>query len=197
MFYNWKNIYPQLSMIDKNEIKKELELNYKWYPWPEKNLYKKNTYKWDIIPFLYTFPANNSNNKKWISETCDLFPETTKILKSLPNIRTALFSKMGPYTIIESHKGWGELSNYVLRCHIPIYIPEKNKCGISVEGILNFHSNSKIICFDDSKIHNAFNFSSYDRIILIIDFERPKQLPLGNAPFGKTLELSNFTKMFK
>ena len=198
MFYNWIDFYPHLSYIKENkeQIIKELKNNKIWFPWPEKNLYIKSHYKWDIIPLLYTFPANNENRKTWIHDTCNLFPKTVEILKKLPNIKTALFSKMGPYTIIDSHQGWGELSNYVLRCHIPIYIPEKNKCGISVGGILKFHSNSEIICFDDSKIHNAFNFSHLERIVLILDFERPEGILHGKAPFGKTKELTNFMKIF-
>jgi len=31
------------------------------------------------------------------------------------------------------HVGWGDLSNYVLRCHIPIIVPESGACGVTVD----------------------------------------------------------------
>lgn len=198
MFYNWKELYPSLKILEDNifTIKKELFSNNYWIPWPEKNLYDNKKYKWDVIPLLYTFPSYDVNKKKWITETCDLFPNTVTLLKNIPNIRTALFSKMGPKTIIDSHKGWGELSNYVLRCHIPIYIPDKKTCGLSVCGNLKYHNSTEIICFDDSKIHNAFNFSSNERVVLIIDILRPIGIKKGNASLGKTKELNNIMELF-
>ena len=65
-FYNWFAIYPFLSIIFENTeiIKNEIENNTYWVPWPEKNLYSNDSYKWDIIPFVYTLPSNNVNNKK-------------------------------------------------------------------------------------------------------------------------------------
>ena len=198
MFYNWEKLYPLLQILKDNisVMEKELSDNDFWIPWPEKNLYKNKTYKWDVIPLLYTFPSYNIKKKKWIKETCYLFPNTVSLLKNIPNIRTALFSKMGPETIIESHTGWGELSNYVLRCHIPIFIPDKKKCGLSVCGNLKYHNSKEIICFDDSKIHNAFNFSSKERIVLIVDILRPSCIKKGNASFGKTKELNNILDLF-
>jgi hypothetical protein len=198
-FYNWFAIYPFLSIIFENTeiIKNEIENNTYWVPWPEKNLYNNDSYKWDIIPFVYTLPSNNVNNKKWIKFYCEKFPKTTKLLKEIPGLRTALISKMGKYTIIDSHTGWGELSNYVLRCHIPLYIPKGNKCGVSVGGHIKKHNSNDIICFDDSKIHNAFNFSPEDRIVIIIDIIRPEYLPIGKAKYGKTKELISLMDLFK
>ena len=198
MFYNWKELYPSLKNLEGNIdiIKKELSHNNYWLPWPEKNLYNNKNYSWDIIPLLHTFPSYNIKNQKWIEETSNLFPLTVHLLKNIPNIRTALFSKMGKKTIIDSHTGWGELSNYVLRCHIPIHIPDKEMCGVSVGGIIHYHNPKDIICFDDSIIHNAFNFSDNERIVLIIDILRPKNIKKGNAPINTTKELKDIIDFF-
>ena len=61
---------------------------------------------------------------------------------------------------------------------------------------MKYHTQKEIICFDDSKIHNAFNFSESERIILIIDILRPLYIKKGNAPLGKTKELNNIMKLF-
>jgi len=198
MFYNWKELFPSLTIIQDNicNIKKELNSNNYWIPWPEKNLYDNKRYKWDVIPLLYTFPSCDVSKQKWIQKNCDLFPNTVNLLKNIPNIRTALFSKMGSQTVIDPHTGWGELSNYVLRCHIPIYIPKENTCGLTVSNILKYHSSKEIMCFDDSKIHSAFNFSNSERIVLIIDLLRPNGIEMGDSSFGKTQELNNFMEIF-
>jgi Aspartyl/Asparaginyl beta-hydroxylase len=41
----------------------------------------------------------------------------------LPTARTALFSRLGAGTRISSHRGWAELANHVLRCHLSLVVP--------------------------------------------------------------------------
>ena len=50
------------------------------------------------------------------------------------------------------------------------------------------------LCFDDSKVHRAFNYSKQDdRIVLILDLARPGKLPLaGTATGGHTDEVDDF-----
>jgi Aspartyl/Asparaginyl beta-hydroxylase len=54
------------------------------------------------------------------------------------------------------------------------------------------HSVGRPLCFDDSKIHRAFNYSKSPRIVLILDLVRPSYLPLGTATGGHSDELDNF-----
>lgn len=40
---------------------------------------------------------------------------------------------------LSSHTGWADLSNYVLRCHLCLDIPnEDNSCGLLVSGDVSF-----------------------------------------------------------
>lgn len=46
------------------------------------------------------------------------------VLKKVgPTLRTALFSKLGPGARISSHRGWADLANHVLRCHLGLVVP--------------------------------------------------------------------------
>ena len=56
---------------------------------------------------------------------------------------------------------------------------------------------NKIIVFDDSKLHYAQNNGSKDRIILILDIDRPKNVKIGTSTVEDTAELNNFIDSIK
>jgi hypothetical protein len=184
-----------------------------WTAWPEKNHYEseldnlsddgQNTYpaSWTVFPLCHTFPATDESARKWIDLTCSYTPHTTALLKSIvPVLRTALFSRLDPRTKLGDHTGWADLANHVLRIHIPIEIPtgefNDGLCGTWVDGCVETHSNDRIISFDDSKLHRAFNYSDEERIVLILDLARPGDFPKGTAVGGHTDELEAFIKQF-
>ena len=50
-------------------------------------------------------------------------------------------------------------------------------------------------CFDDAKIHRAYNYHATDsRVVLIVDLARPPGHPLGRATGGHSDELDAFLK---
>ena len=51
---------------------------------------------------------------------------------------------------------------------------------------------NKIIVFDDSKMHYAENNGDSDRIILILDIERPDFVKKGISDIENTNELNEF-----
>ncbi len=55
----------------------------------------------------------------------------------------------------------------------------------------------KIIVFDDSLRHKAFNSATESRIVLIIDIERPAYVPKGTVKGGHTKELDDLLAKFK
>ena len=61
-----------------------------------------------------------------------------------------------------------------------------------VDGVVETHQVGRPLCFDDSKVHRAFNYSNDDRIVLILDIARPPMLPSGTATGGHTDELDDF-----
>lgn len=205
-YYNAIDVNPSIQVLKDNiglirEEVTSLLTNNEWTPWPEANLYNGEAQAgdWRVIPLLYTFPAYDTSSTKWVGSNCKLCPKTTELLKSIPNIRTALFSKMGAKTRLAAHQGWADLANYVLRCHLPIIVPEneKNLCGMWVDGHVNYHKEGELLMFDDSKWHKAFNVADKDRIILIFDVMRPDEIPKGCAEAGHTEKLDEFIAAFE
>jgi len=204
-FYYWKEHFPELKLLqdDIDIIIEESKNIENWVPWPEDHfslsIDASNRKDWTVFPLMYTFPAFDDSRKTWVNSTSQMCPRTTALIKQIPNSRTALFSKLGPTTTLASHTGWADLSNYVLRCHLCLDIPnEDNSCGLLVSGDVQYHKQNQIIVFDDSKSHRAFNNSDgLSRTVLIIDMARPPTIPLGTATGSHTAELDGFVSMFK
>ena len=66
-----------------------------WNAWPETNLYESEAGKdWKVVPFLHTFPAYDVSSSEWVETNCKQCPRTVELLKRIPGIRTALYSRM-------------------------------------------------------------------------------------------------------
>ena len=70
-------------------------------------------------------------------------------------------------------------------------------CGLWVDGEVRYHEQGEILVFDDSRRHKAFNHSKdKDRVVLILDLLRPRDLPLGTAFGGHTDDLDDLLSKF-
>ncbi len=99
-----------------------------------------------------------------------LCPKSQAILSKIPELISCDFSKMKPHTEILPHKGY---SRMVLRCHLPLIVPAGNLCGIKVGEETRDHEKGKLLIFDDSFTHNAWNHSDAPRIVLMFDIPNP------------------------
>ena len=215
-FYDANEVFPELNKIYNNNLNEKIikeimnNINSKnmWINWPEKPLYDSKDAEWKIIPFC--------GFGIWVDKNVEKFPETAKFLKSIKGLKVAIISKLGANTKLKEHRGWADLSNNVLRCHFGIKVP-KTKCFIGVGDIINekiynhdkevdmnninweikFHEKNKWTIFDDSKLHFAGNFSDEERIVLILDIERPNFVKKGTAIKGDTKELTELINQFK
>lgn len=176
----------------RGEILAELQSAKKWNPWPERGLYA-NDGDWKVFPF-YAFGI-------WVEENCDKLPVLSKFIKDIPGLKLATLSKLSAGMKLKPHRGWGNHSNFVLRCHYGLRVPvgcyieiTDHKTG-KVER--QYHGEDEWMVFDDSEIHMAANESDEDRIILIIDIDRPEDVQLGNSTVGDTTELKNIVEYFK
>ena len=189
-FYNYKDIYPFLEVLKDNkiEIKNEVDniLKEKWNIWPEENLYTKGG-EWKIFPF-YGFDI-------WIEHNCKKCPVIFDILKNIPGLKTALLSKLKPNTTLDKHRGWANLSNYVLRCQYGINV--NSKCFLGCNEEIVKMEEDMIVVFDDSEWHYAENKGDCDRIVLILDIERPSYVKLGESDIEETPELFDFINEIK
>ena len=138
-------------------------------------------------------PVDNKgleDNDKWgalflwdygrqVPENAKQFPKTLQALESVPMPRIpgqapmALFSKLAPQTRIPPHNG---LLNTRLICHLPLVVPEN--CGaLRVGNEQRPWTEGKLLIFDDSIEHEAWNDSGRERIILLFEVWRPEIAP--------------------
>jgi len=119
---------------------------------------------WNV---LYLFLHNLD-----FKENLDLFPQTVDAINSIPNWYChAFFSVLSPNTHIEKHHG---PTNKKLRVHVPLVVPEGGVSGIRVGDETIIFEKGKLVVFDDSFEHEAWNnHSSKSRICLIVDVWHP------------------------
>lgn len=177
----------------------------RFFDWPETSLYDgAGGATWRVLPFCHTFPANDASKTTWLPTSTAACPQTAALLRRIPGLRTALFSRMGPRTELAPHSGWADLSNHVLRVHMPLLLPGEGggggarACGITVGDAVQHHRMGNFIVFDDSKEHSAFNSHPHDtRYVLIFDLVRPPGLPPGKATGATSEELQGFIDYFR
>ena len=81
-FYEWRDLYPELEVLYRNQdlLREELENIPKWVPWPEDHFSlakdDSNTRDWTVFPLLHTFPAYDTKKMKWVESTCQQCPKT-------------------------------------------------------------------------------------------------------------------------
>jgi hypothetical protein len=184
-YFDIYKLYPELTIINKNHNIILEELNgikdkdpKLWHYWIENEL--------KVFPFYFF--------GKWASIAKRLCPQTFSILQKIPKLKTAAFSCLEPNKQIQPHKGWADLANYVLRCHYGLIVPEN--CGCVCDNFVVYHKNRNWLVFDDSKMHSSFNYSTKNRIIFIIDMERPYNIPIGTSKVAYKTELMDFIKSF-
>ncbi len=202
-FYKVDEVYPYLTDIYELNKKIESEVSNvlvsksdKWVDWPEKYLYDEKNSSWKIYPF-YAFGI-------WVNSNCESCPTITKFLKSIKGLKLASLSKLSPNLKLDAHQGYGSHSNNILRCHYPIIVPKKkNSCKIHLADSYQSKYESvsykkfKWIIFDDAKVHWVENQGESDRIVLLLDIERPEFVEKGQSIEGDSTELLQLIEYFK
>jgi len=203
------DLYPQLALLLTPSalriLQQEAQTIPQWMAWPEQVHYHQapdntdddgaaDAVPWTVFPLVHCFPANQLAKRTWIPATCQYLPQTVQLLTDAlgDSLRTALFSRLEAGAVLQAHTGWQDLANYVLRVHIPLQVAPGGLCGTWVDGCVETHETGRPLCFDDSKTHRAFNYSTQERIVLIVDLERPHHWPMGTATGGHSEELDAF-----
>lgn len=90
-------------------------------------------------------------------------------LPRINNSPTIMFSLLRPGARIAPHTG---THNARLTCHLPLIVP--SNCGFRVGNDVRRWEEGKLLVFDDTIEHEAWNDSDKDRIVLIFDIWRPE-----------------------
>ena len=134
--------------------------------------------------FGYGYKAENN---------CAACPETTRLVTSVPGMKTAFFSILGPRSHVPPHRG---PYKGLLRYHLGLKIPAPDRCGIRVADQRLTWREGESLLFDDTYEHEAWNHSDQDRVVLFLDVLRP--LPSGwdlaNRLFVGAVALSPFVQ---
>lgn len=133
-------------------------------PWVQREMYGTGWDLYGLIAWGHTLPASQ--------QTC---PATTAMLQRLPGVQTAGFSRLRPGTHIKPHRGW--VTN-VYRLHLGLVVP--GDCTMTVAGETRTWQEGRCLIFDDTSVHESWNRSTTDRIVLLLDVLRPGCQPLSD-----------------
>lgn len=112
---------------------------------------------------------------RWSEANTQACPETTRLLRQIPGIKTAFFSILEPGKYIPPHRG---PYNGVLRLHLGLIVPEpKTNCWIRVHDQKLHWEEGKALIFDDCFEHEVHNNTNGTRVVLFVDFVRPTRFP--------------------
>jgi len=110
-----------------------------------------------------------------VARVIDHCPRTWETIQEAPQPRvpgwgpTAMFSLLKAGARIAPHTG---MFNTRLVCHLPLIVPPG--CNFRVGNEVRAWEEGKLMIFDDTIEHEAWNDSSEDRVVLIFDIWRPE-----------------------
>jgi aspartyl/asparaginyl beta-hydroxylase (cupin superfamily) len=126
---------------------------------------------------------------RFLEANCRHAPETTRLLRQIPDVSMAFFSILGPGQHIRAH--WGYYKGF-WRYHLGLVVPNDNRdqtCWLRVNddrraydkrirSVIEktekyyWHEGEGIV-FDDTYLHDASNESAAPRAVLFLDLIRP------------------------
>jgi len=107
-------------------------------------------------------------------DNCAACPATAEALERLPLVHVrdhgpeVLFSVFTPGTHLLPHRG---VTNTRVVGHLPLVVPEN--CALSVGGEVHAWKPGRVVVFDDTYEHEAWNRSAQTRVVMIFDVWHP------------------------
>ncbi|MFJ2581086.1 aspartyl/asparaginyl beta-hydroxylase domain-containing protein [Kitasatospora aureofaciens] len=113
-------------------------------------------------------------NGTWSEEAAERCPATRAALDATPHgPRDGMFTILNPGAHITPHTGG---VNLLLTAHLPLIVPDG--CAITVGDDQRGWEEGKVILFDDSFIHEAWNRGTGQRAVLLWDVWHPELTPV-------------------
>lgn len=119
-------------------------------------------------------------------DNCNSCPNTARALDQLPlsHVREhgpeVLFSVFTAGTHLLPHRG---VTNTRLVGHLPLIVPPD--CALNVGGELHEWREGRVVIFDDTYEHEAWNRSQQTRVVLIFDLWNPYLTEVERAAIGQ------------
>lgn len=128
------------------------------------NTFSNKKSQWKFLPFRMW-------GVKYV-KNCNKYPVTYSIIKDIPYLASAAFSKLNSDTRINKHVGD---TNIMYRVHVPLVVPKGlPQCGFKVLDEEVPWEPGVIFAFCDAHEHEAWNDTNQERVILILDIIRPE-----------------------
>lgn len=108
-----------------------------------------------------------------VPTTAAAFPRTMALVDAIPGATNAMFSIFEPGKAVRWHVG---VLKGIRRCHLGVSVPEGD-CGIQVARRTCRWEDGRVLVFDDSFPHRAFNRTGRRRVILMVDVVQPMPWP--------------------
>lgn len=181
--------YPIVKFISENNnqiIKDDfykIKNNSNWLNYPD----TKNISGTCTIWPMYMFSTKSISR----SSEC---PDTYKLIKNIPDVKTCAFIKLDPESSIDKNKQWKALANTTLRCLFIIDSPNDttDKCAIWVNGEIKKVKTRDLIIFDSSKEHSIYNKTNLPLYMLLLDIQRPEKIVNGISDREYSNEIHEF-----
>ncbi|MDE2221384.1 MAG: aspartyl/asparaginyl beta-hydroxylase domain-containing protein, partial [Gammaproteobacteria bacterium] len=128
------------------------------------------------------------------AENCQACPKTAAALEMLPLARIrehgpeVLYSVFTPGTHLLPHRG---VTNTRLVGHLPLMVPDN--CILNVGGERHQWKEGRVVVFDDTYEHEAWNHSNRTRVVMIFDIWNPNLTEAERAAVTDLIgEIGNF-----
>ena len=124
-------------------------------------------------------------------KNCRRCPETVKLLKRIPGMKTAFFSILPAYACARASR---PLQRGAAAASCGAHSRTRRKCGIRVGTHTRTWDEGKALVFDDTVRHEVWNHTDGVRVVLFVDVVRPMRFPanLVNAAVICLIALSPF-----
>ncbi len=188
-FYKVNALCPALFIINPtlHQIKAELFMLNSWRDFPKGVVYQDGN--WKIVPIYVS--------RKWWKPYSDQLSTLTNLLKQIPNLETAFFSRIPSKTVGEVKQDSGVMVNKTLRCHLGFEINDPGSSYVAVGKERQYHEKGKWFAYDASQLHYLSNLSpNWSNIILVVDITRPKHIPPGISSISQPDEFIKLMDQF-
>lgn len=104
-----------------------------------------------------------------------LCPNTWRLVRRIPGLKTAMFSILEPGKHIPAHRG---PYNGVLRLHLGLIVPQPpERIRMRVGSDIVHWQEGRALIFDDAYEHEVWNDTDELRVVLFVDFAKPLGFP--------------------
>ena len=123
-----------------------------------------------------------------------LFPSRTRLLETIPGLQSAFFSILAPGFHIREHRG---VTKGIIRAHLGLIVPKAaDQCYMRIGDERFSWEEGRVAVFDDTYRHEVFNNTDEERVVLLLDFDRPMRWP-GRALHKGFIALIQQTAYYK